>query len=51
MTPMVARAALVVDVAFGCRVGGVQLSDVGGDMVSSLESSEDLRRKIERRVA
>ena len=27
------------------------LSDVGGDMVSSLASSEDLRRKLERRMA
>ncbi len=33
------------------RVDLARLSDVGGDMVSSLESSEDLRRKIERRVA
>lgn len=33
--------------------GGVRLarlSDVGGDMVSSLASSEDFRRKVERRI-
>lgn len=33
------------------RLDLARLSDVGGDMVSSLESSEDLRQKIERRVA
>ena len=33
------------------RLDLARLSEVGGDMVSSLESSEDLRRKIERRVA
>ena len=27
-----------------------RLSDVGGDMVSSLASREDLRRKVERRI-
>ena len=33
------------------RVDLARLSDVGGDMVSSLESTEDLNRKILRRVA
>ena len=33
------------------RMDLARLSDVGGDMVSSLASSEDLRRKIERRMA
>ncbi len=33
------------------RVDLARLSDVGGDMVSSLESTEDLNRKIIRRVA
>ena len=28
-----------------------RLSDVGGDMVSSLASSDDLRRKLNRRIA
>ena len=28
-----------------------RLSDVGGDMVSSLASSDDFRRKLERRIA
>ena len=33
------------------RMDLARLSDVGGDMVSSLDSSEDLRRKLERRIA
>ena len=33
------------------RMDLARLSDVGGDMVSSLASSEDLRRKMERRIA
>lgn len=33
------------------RLDLARLSDVGGDMVSSLESSADLRRKLERRMA
>ena len=33
------------------RLDLARLSDVGGDMVSSLASSEDLRRKLERRMA
>ena len=33
------------------RLELARLSDVGGDMISSLGSSEDLRRKIERRIA
>ena len=32
------------------RMDLARLSDVGGDMVSSLASSEDLRRKVERRI-
>ena len=32
------------------RMDLARLSDVGGDMVSSLASSEDLRRKLERRM-
>ena len=32
------------------RMDLARLSDVGGDMVSSLTSSEDLRRKLERRM-
>ena len=28
-----------------------RLSDVGGDLISSLESTEDLNRKLLRRVA
>ena len=33
------------------RLDLARLSDVGGDMVSSLASSDDLRRKLERRIA
>ena len=33
------------------RMDLARLSDVGGDLVSSLASTEDLRRKLERRVA
>ena len=33
------------------RMDLARLSDVGGDMVSTLASSEDLRRKLERRIA
>lgn len=33
------------------RMDLARLSDVGGDLVSSLGSSEDLRRKLERRIA
>ena len=33
------------------RMDLARLSDVGGDMVSSLTSSDDLRRKMERRLA
>ena len=33
------------------RMDLARLSDVGGDMVSSLASQEDFRRKVERRVA
>lgn len=33
------------------RLDLARLSDVGGDMISSLASSDDLRRKIERRIA
>ena len=33
------------------RMDLARLSDVGGDMVSSLASGEDLRRKLERRIA
>ena len=33
------------------RMDLARLSDVGGDMVSSLASSDDLRRKMERRIA
>ena len=33
------------------RVDLARLSDVGGDMISSLESTEDLNRKLLRRVA
>ena len=33
------------------RMDLARLSDVGGDQVSSLASSEDLRRKMERRIA
>ena len=32
------------------RMDLARLSDVGGDMVSSLASSEDFRRKVERRI-
>ena len=32
------------------RVDLARLSDVGGDMLSSLASREDFRRKVERRV-
>ena len=33
------------------RLDLARLSDVGGDMVSSLASSDDFRRKLERRIA
>ena len=33
------------------RIDLARLSDVGGDMISSLESTEDLNRKLLRRVA
>ena len=33
------------------RLDLARLSDVGGDMVSSLASAEDFRRKLERRIA
>ena len=33
------------------RMDLARLSDVGGDMVSSLASSDDFRRKLERRIA
>ena len=33
------------------RLDLARLSDVGGDMISSLASSEDLRRKMERRIS
>lgn len=33
------------------RLDLARLSDVGGDMISSLESDEDLKRKLHRRVA
>ena len=33
------------------RVDLARLSDVGGDMISSLESTEDLNRKLLMRIA
>ena len=33
------------------RVDLARLTDVGGDMISSLESTKDLKRKLVKRVA